>query len=305
MLNLIFYRIITDYPPNPPAPTPEYPEVGGWYISSGSQLDMGVRIIFKGNDSDEITAHNDSGVTVGLVEIHPDGSTKFLGSTPAGTTFADIILVRGVKYGMGYVIKPPEPVPVYPETGGWYISSGTLDGTGVRIEFSGNSNEMTVINNSGVEVGLIKIISDGNVEFLDSTPTGTTYTGIILESGVKYGMGEVGKVMHITIEQQMFTPPPIEVVGEDEVDIAITIEQQMIVPPIEPTTSVSVPSFNTSDVFPYNDITYYKDNVKYKATEPSELFHPITDFQKYDFVSSFVPSSETEKNIYNEYNSVY
>ena len=115
------------------------------------------------------------------------------------------------------------PPPEYPEVGRWQISSGSLAGTGVSIFWKGSeSNEITVYNESFVTVGLVKINPDGSTEFLGSTPAGTNIP-ITFERGIKYGMGEVlpnGEVdIKITIEQQMFTPPPIEVVGEGEVDI--------------------------------------------------------------------------------------
>ena len=53
------------------------------------------------DSSNEMTVINNSFVTVGLVEMYPDGSTKFLGSTPTNTTATGLILKRGVKIWYG------------------------------------------------------------------------------------------------------------------------------------------------------------------------------------------------------------
>lgn len=96
------------------------------------------------------------------------------------------------------------PVPHYPLTGGWYISSGTLDGTGVTISF--NDDIMRVVNNSGVTIGLVSINDDGSNDFIGSAVDGAIEFAT-LSRGVRYGMGAIGGLIHITIEQPLITPP--------------------------------------------------------------------------------------------------
>lgn len=53
--------------------------------------------------------------------------------------------------------------------------------------------------------------------------------------------------------------------------------------------SVNIPPLDTTVLFPYSDITYFKNNSSYSVTYPSELYEP-SGAKKYDFVTSFVPS---------------